>query len=121
MNLRYRQIPTAILAVFLMLVALPPSGKAGWFDPPLPIEVTFRDPLFGSGRVLRLLNKSGKSLEVVFTWKSRTTGNVKRWSTTLADSSMHGEYGHMEGFPFASGDTVTISHPDYQTFSVTVP
>jgi hypothetical protein len=90
--------------------------------PPLLIDVSYRTPLWGPGRVLRFLNRSGKSLELTFTWTSRATGAVQKWTTTIIDQGvLHGEYGHAEGFPFASGDTIVISHPDYRPITSTVP
>lgn len=120
MKTRHPHVTAYLLALFLALMTLS-DARAGFFDPPLPVQITFRDPIFGTGRVMQILNKSGKSLEFVFVWKSKTTGKKTSWKSTMADSALRGEFGHMEGYPFASGDTVTISHPDYKTLTVEVP
>ncbi len=87
--------------------------------PDLPIAVGFRQAMMGPGLVARFANKSDRHLSIVARFNNPTTGDSKAFRLDLAPNVMS-DFGHMEGWTFASGDTITLEHNDYSPISVNV-
>lgn len=88
--------------------------------PAIPIEVFYREALMGSGLVGQFKNTSAKHLAVLLTLSNPTMGTTKTGRLDLAPQQTK-EIGHMEDWPFASGDKIEISHDGYKTILVEIP
>ena len=87
---------------------------------PLPVKVTYRDAMLGPGYVAQVRNESPRYLAVVATLKNPTTGQMINSRLDLPPDQIV-EIGHAEGWPFASGDTITLVHADYRDWSGSIP
>jgi len=76
--------------------------------PPVPVELTFRKALIGSGAVAQFKNNSGKLLSVEVKFSNPTFHTSKVFDFVL-DPGKPLEIGHLEGWTMASGDTVEVS------------
>ena len=87
--------------------------------PDIPISVSIREALMGSGLVAQLTNNSDRYIAVVATFTNPTTNQSV---TTRIDISPNDtkEIGHLEGWAFASGDQILLEHNDYRPSRITV-
>lgn len=88
--------------------------------PELPIEVGYREALLGSGLVGEFKNTSNKHLSVRVTMENPTMNSKKTVRLDIAPNELR-EIGHMEGWAFASGDVITISHDGYKNLKIKMP
>ncbi|HEX3856787.1 MAG TPA: hypothetical protein VHY30_05770 [Verrucomicrobiae bacterium] len=72
--------------------------------PPLPIKVTFRKAVLGSGYVLTITSKADDTLSLKVTLTNPTFAKQKIYDLHI-DSKTVKEIGHLQGWSFASGDT----------------
>ena len=88
--------------------------------PDMPVEVKYRRAITGPGLVLDVRNKSDRQLTLLATFKNPTLHTEKTFQLTAPP---HGdsEVGHLEGWSFASGDTISISHNDYKSWTGNIP
>jgi hypothetical protein len=88
--------------------------------PELPVEVVYRQAIMGPGLVVGLKNTSDRNLAVLLTVANRTTKEEMSFRVDLPPKGSS-ELGHMEGWTFASGDSVKIVHADYRPFQGQLP
>lgn len=82
---------------------------------PVPMEVSFRDSVFGEGRVAIIQNPTGKTLHnVVCIRKDRAGNDDGRMEESWAPSRQV-ELGWAEGWRWQKGDTLTISASGYSS------
>lgn len=86
--------------------------------PSLPVAVTFRKALAGTGDVAQLKNNSGHIMAVIVRIRRPQT---QPWDKSLTlDPAKTFEIGHMEGWAFAPGDVLEISADGYESARVTL-
>ncbi len=87
--------------------------------PAMPITVSMREAMLGSGLVAQLSNHSDRFIGLLITLTNPTTTHTK---TIRLDIDAYGmrELGHLEGWIFVSGDQILIQHNDYRSTLVTV-
>jgi hypothetical protein len=83
----------------------------------MPVHIVTRDSSLTNGFVYRFKNDSTKtvSIKITFANPARTTRVFERTINPL----LYQEIGHLEGWPGAAGDTVTIECPGYAPVSKT--
>jgi len=95
----------------------PPALAA---KPALPMVVHFRSSFLGKGIVAVLENTSERYLTVVMNVRNPTLANLRRFTVELAPHSSE-DFGHLEGWQFASGDELSLFHNDFNALRVVVP
>ncbi|MEW6119851.1 MAG: hypothetical protein AB1593_07160 [Pseudomonadota bacterium] len=88
--------------------------------PALPVVVNFRESILGRGLVAVLQNTSDRYLTVVLSVRNPTLSTVKRFKLDLEPQSS-ADFGHFEGWRFASGDEVAIFNDEFAAIRLTVP
>jgi hypothetical protein len=88
--------------------------------PQLPIAVSFRSALLGPGLVLQVTNGTARHLTLLAEFENPTTQQTMRRRIDLAPHAEE-EVGHAEGWAFASGDTLILSHNDYKSWHGAAP
>jgi hypothetical protein len=88
--------------------------------PALPLGVTFRSPLLGKGLVAVIENTSDHYLTVVLTVRNPTLSTAKRFKLELKPKSSI-DFGHLEGWQFASGDEVGLFNDEFSGLRLRVP
>ena len=87
--------------------------------PELPVRLSFKDALIGPDKRAVLENLSDIALEVVLDVKSPVTGaHFSR--TFVINPRSFGQVGRAQGWPFAPGQLVTVSNPQYRSLVQTV-
>lgn len=94
----------------------PTSG----LKPPMPVVISFRSSLLGKGIVAVLENTSERYLTVVINVRNPTLANLRRFTLELAPKSRE-DFGHLEGWRFASGDELVLFHNDFNALRLVVP
>jgi len=111
-----------ILALFLIIcsqfIAFPASAWCLFGC--VPIEVSFYDPKNDKGLVARFHNTSNKYLAVNVVLNNNTL-KQKRSGYLEFSPDQAVELGWWMGWKFMSGETITISHEDYNTVVIKVP
>jgi hypothetical protein len=93
------------------------------FQPPkptLPVTVTFRKSIGGGSLVAQFTNTSSRVLAV----KACLLNGTFRQFDVIALELPPGrrvEHGWLEGWKFASGETIFLEHSDYEPASFNVP
>lgn len=95
----------------------PPPSTA---KPAMPVVVHFRSSLLGKGIVAVLENTSDRSLTLVMNVRNPTLANLRRFTLEIAPHSGE-DFGHLEGWQFASGDELTLFHNDFNSLRLLVP
>lgn len=95
---------------------LPQTG----LKPALPVVISFRSSFLGQGIVAVLENTSERYLTVVLNVRNPTLSNLRRFTLELAPKSRE-DFGHLEGWRFASGDELTLFHNDFNALRLVVP
>ena len=82
--------------------------------------MTYRKAVTGPGLVVGLKNNSERHLAVLVTAANPTT---KEHKTLRVDIAPHQttEVGHLEGWTFASGDSLKVVHSDYREWNGKLP
>jgi len=83
-------------------------------QPDLPIRVTIRNTFFSSTKVLQLTNYSNNAIRVNVS--SNFEGRTQLRTVDLTPNRRY-EIGQKEGFPFKSGDSVTIEAKGYRSLT----
>ena len=86
----------------------------------MPVQATVRESWVGKGYVVRFHNEAGRRLVLTIEVTDRGKAN-KRASTLSLPADSVKEIGWMEGWRFASGDSVLISHEGYRRRRYEVP
>jgi hypothetical protein len=88
--------------------------------PALPVIVGFRSSILGKGLVAEIENTSDRYLTVMLTVRNPTLSTARRFKLELRPGSGT-EFGHLEGWQFASGDELRLLNDDFGSLSLTVP
>jgi len=88
--------------------------------PELPIEVTFRPSIGRGSLVAQYRNRSDKYLALSVKITNTTVGQSNRITVSLGPNQMY-EHGWVEGWSYASGEKIEISHADYEPMELRVP
>ena len=88
--------------------------------PALPVVVDFRSSLLGQGLVAVINNTSDRYLTLVLVVRNPTLSTVKRFTLELNPKSST-DFGHLEGWQFASGDEVGLFNDEFGALKLTVP
>lgn len=86
----------------------------------LPVSVSFRPALLGSGLVATFKNNSSQTLEVAAVFSSPSTGQQKQTNLVIPPSGVQ-EIGYAEGWPFAAGNHVTLTNNEFRSSEYIVP
>ena len=110
------------IAIIVVIVLLRSPDSPITTKPDLPITVAWRDSLVGAGKVLILGNTGKSDLRLTL----HAVNHVSKESVTHTISIPAGqtrEFGWMEldDWMHVRGEEVTLRHPDYKTYKVTVP
>ena len=87
-------------------------------QPDLPIRFTFRNAFMGNTKVLQLTNYSNNHIRVNVS--SDFEGRKQSRTIDLTPRILN-EIGQKQGFPFKSGDSVTIEAKGYRSLTKSVP
>lgn len=88
--------------------------------PALPVVVNFRSSMLGKGLVAVIENTSDRYLTVVLSVRNPTLSTAKRFKLELQPKSST-DFGHLEGWQFASGDEVGLFNDEFGALRITVP
>jgi flagellar basal body-associated protein FliL len=88
--------------------------------PALPVVVDFRASLLGKGLVAVINNTSDRYLTLVLAVRNPTLSTAKRFKLELNPKTSV-DFGHLEGWQFASGDEVGLFNDDFGALKITVP
>lgn len=88
--------------------------------PPLPVAVGFRSSMLGRGLVAMIDNNSDRYITVVLSVRNPTRALAKRFNLELSPRSRT-DFGHFEGWQFASGDEFILFSDDFAALRLSVP
>ncbi|MDP1862300.1 MAG: hypothetical protein ACOH1Q_01680 [Thiobacillus sp.] len=88
--------------------------------PALPVFVNFRSSMLGQGLVAVIENTSDRYLTVVLSVRNPTLSTSKRFKLDL-EPQARTDFGHMEGWQFASGDELSLFSDDFGALKLSVP
>ncbi|MCA1978639.1 MAG: hypothetical protein LDL19_05315 [Thiobacillus sp.] len=88
--------------------------------PALPVTVSFRASRLGMGLVAVIQNTSDRYLTVMLSVRNPTLSAVKRFKLDLEPRSTT-DFGHLEGWQFASGDEFALYNDEFAALKLTVP
>lgn len=88
--------------------------------PGLPVVVNFRSSMLGKGLVAVIENTSDRYLTVVLSVRNPTLSTTKRFKLDLEPQSRT-DFGHLEGWQFASGDELSLFSDDFGALKLSVP
>ncbi|OYY80129.1 MAG: hypothetical protein B7X91_05300 [Hydrogenophilales bacterium 17-64-11] len=88
--------------------------------PALPVVIGFRSSMLGKGLVAVIENTSDRYLTVVLAVRNPTLSLARRFELKLEPRSST-DFGHMEGWQFASGDEVGLFNDEFGALKLTVP
>jgi multidrug efflux pump subunit AcrA (membrane-fusion protein) len=96
------------------------QAAAAAAKPALPLLVSFRSSILGKGLVAVIENTSDRYLTVVLSVRNPTLSTAKRFKLELEPKSST-DFGHLEGWQFASGDEVALFNDEFGPLRLTVP
>jgi len=88
--------------------------------PALPVVVNFRSSMLGKGLVAVIENTSDRYLTVVLSVRNPTLLTTKRFKLDLVPQSGT-DFGHLEGWQFASGDELSLFSDEFGALKLSVP
>lgn len=88
--------------------------------PALPVAVSFRASRLGMGLVAVIQNTSDRYLTLVMSVRNPTLSAVKRFKLDLEPRSSI-DFGHLEGWQFASGDEFALFNDEFAALRLSVP
>ena len=88
--------------------------------PALPVAVHFRSSFLGKGIVAVVENSSDRDLVLVMNVRNPTLARLRRFTLELPPHGSE-DFGHLEGWQFASGDEIMLFHNDFSALRVVVP
>ncbi len=110
-----RSLQEAQQQVLMMRSQLMQAAK-----PDLPVSLSFRSPLLGSGLVGIFKNTSSSPLEIAAVFSSPATGSRREANLVLPPNGVK-EIGHAEGWPFAAGQHIKLTNSQYRPAEYEVP
>lgn len=108
------------VVVFVMNKGQQQQQRAEQSKPEMPLKVSYRKAVLRPGLVLSMQNQSDRHLAVVLTVANSTTKQERSFRVDVSPKQT-AEVGHLEGWTFASGDTLRIVHTDYRTWQGNLP
>mgnify|MGYP001303888342 CR=1 FL=1 len=88
--------------------------------PAMPVSVNFRASMLGKGLVAVIQNTSDRYLTVMLSVRNPTLSTAKRFKLDLEPRSST-DFGHLEGWQFASGDEIDVFNDEFAALRLTVP
>ncbi|MFP5409384.1 MAG: hypothetical protein ACLGG6_00255 [Gammaproteobacteria bacterium] len=88
--------------------------------PALPLVVSFRSSVLGKGMVAVIDNTSERYLTVTLAARNPTRSTAERFTLEIGPRAK-AEFGHLEGWQFASGDEIALFHDAYAPLRLPVP
>ena len=88
--------------------------------PALPVVINFRSSILGKGLVAAIQNTGDRYLTVVLSVRNPTLSIAKRFKLEL-DPRSSTDFGHLEGWQFASGDELGLYNDGFGALKITVP
>jgi hypothetical protein len=88
--------------------------------PDLPVSVSFRAALLGSGLVAMFKNHSSRPIEVAAEFSSTVTGANRSANLVLEPNGLK-EIGHAEGWAFAVGQHIRLTSSQFRPAEYEVP
>lgn len=88
--------------------------------PALPVVVGFRSSILGKGLVAVIENTSDRYLTVWLAVRNPALSTARRFKLELEPKSST-DFGHMEGWQFASGDEVGLFNDAFSGLRISVP
>ena len=88
--------------------------------PAMPVVVNFRSSMLGQGLVAVIENTSDRYLTVVLSVRNPTLSTTKRFKLDL-EPQTRADFGHLEGWQFASGDELSLFSDEYGALKLSVP
>jgi hypothetical protein len=88
--------------------------------PALPVVVGFRSSMLGKGLVAMIENTGDRYLTVMLSVRNPTLATAKRSKLDLEPRSTL-DFGHLEGWEFASGDELALFNDEFSALRLTVP
>lgn len=88
--------------------------------PAMPVTVHFRTSFLGRGIVAVIENTSDRHLTVVMNLRNPTLARLRRFTLEIPPHGSE-DFGHLEGWQFASGDELVLFHNDFNALRVVVP
>jgi hypothetical protein len=88
--------------------------------PALPVVVGFRSSMLGKGLVAVIENTSDRYLTVMLSLRNPTLSTAKRFKVDLQPRASL-DFGHLEGWQFASGDELAMFNDEFAALRLTVP
>jgi hypothetical protein len=88
--------------------------------PTLPVVVGFRSSILGKGLVAVIENTSDRYLTVLLVVRNPALSTSKRFKLELEPRSST-DFGHFEGWQFASGDEVGLFNDEFSGLRLNVP
>ncbi len=88
--------------------------------PVLPVTVRFRKSFWGKGLVAVIENTSDQYLTLVLSVRNPTLSTAKRFQIEVKGGDDL-DFGHDDGWQFASGDEVGLYHNDFKALKIMVP
>ena len=104
----------------IVLVALLFTGCSKPAKPALPVSVTFREAALQKSKVAQIHSNSNESLKIVVVCVGKD-GAAKKSSELLLEPKGLLQIGHMEGWPFLTGEKVVVKSAGFADLSVDVP
>jgi hypothetical protein len=96
------------------------QAAAATARPVLPAVVSFRSSMLGKGLVAVIENHSDRYLSVVLGVRNPVQSTSRRFTLEL-DPRSTTEFGHFEGWQFASGDEMELIHDEFVALRLIVP
>ena len=109
-----------VRALGLVVVVAAGCGEGGLISPPVPVVVSLRDSLVGEGKVAIFSNQSANRLTIEVLMENKRKNERLQRNLDLGPNGT-AEIGWMEGWTFESGETITISHPNYRSKTERIP
>ena len=88
--------------------------------PALPVVVGFRSSILGKGLVAVIENTSDRYLTLWLAVRNPSLSTAKRFKLELGPKSST-DFGHLEGWQFASGDEVGLFNDEFSGLRLSVP
>lgn len=88
--------------------------------PELPVTVSFRASLLGKGLVAVIQNTSDRYLTVALSVRNPTRAVARRFTLELEPRTST-DFGHLEGWQFASGDEFALYNDEFAALRLSVP
>ena len=112
--------PLRLWVLGLVAVVAGGCGEGGLISPPVPVVISLRDSVVGEGKVAIFSNQSANRLTIEVLLENKRKNERLQGSLDL-DPNGTAEIGWMEGWKFESGETITVSHPNYRSKTTRIP